>query len=176
MAFLAQLHSIQGQSLSLLQRLLLVNDGTLTDALEAAFLEPIVLIKISTDAEAATEPPADLELPVNAQVMRRQILLTGSDSKRSFVFAESWIVLHRLPVAMREQLTESDTPIGRLWNDHKLETRKELLRFWRQPAGEIGRHFCVGEDATLLARSYRVFLGLAPLMIISEYFPSDLAL
>jgi chorismate-pyruvate lyase len=179
MAFLAQLKTldaIEGRSLSLLQRLLLVNDGTLTDALEAAFLEPITLRKIATDVSCDVKAPAELELAADRPVMTRLILLRGSASKRNYVFAESWIALDRLPSAMREELIESDTPIGRLWNDHQLETRKELLRFWRQPAGEIAGHLGIDRDAVLLARCYRVFLDRVPLMIIAEYFPSDLAI
>ena len=49
MAFLAQLDAIDGRRLNLLERLLLVNDGTLTDALEMAFLEPIALEKLSIE-------------------------------------------------------------------------------------------------------------------------------
>ena len=46
MAFLAQFGDFDASSLDLLQRVLLVSDGTLTDTLEAAFLEPISLRKI----------------------------------------------------------------------------------------------------------------------------------
>ncbi len=171
MGFLAQLDAIEGRSLSLLQRLLLVNDRTLTDALEAAFLEPIALVKVAMEISCDSTTPAALELAADCPAMRRQVLLTGSQSKRTYVFAESWIALDRLPAAMREELIESDTPIGRLWNDHQLETRKELLGFWREPAGEVAAHFGIDREAVLLARSYRVFLNRAPLMIISEYFP-----
>lgn len=176
MAFLPQLDTIDGRSLNLLQRLLLVNDGTLTDALEVAFLEPIELEKISLETGSNGRVPEALGVAPGALVMRRRIVLRGQNSRRGFVFAESWIALDRLPAGMREQLTTSDNPIGRLWTEYKLETRKEILRFWRQPAEELGRCFSIGPDATLLARSYRVFRGGEPLMIISEYFPADLSL
>jgi hypothetical protein len=47
MEFLAQFGEFDASSLGLLQRILLINDGTLTDTLEAAFLEPISLGKIA---------------------------------------------------------------------------------------------------------------------------------
>ena len=45
MGFLAQFDGFDASSLDLLQRILLVTDGTLTDTLEAAFLGPIGLGK-----------------------------------------------------------------------------------------------------------------------------------
>jgi chorismate-pyruvate lyase len=176
MSFLEQLDVIGGRSLNLLQRLLLVNDGTLTDALEAAFLEPIKLVRLSVDVSSGDDGPVDLAQDSGLPVMRREILLQGASSRRNFVFAQSWIALNRLPAPMRSDLVESGKPIGRLWSEYRLETAKEVLRFWREPAGKLSIHFGCGLDAILLARSYRVLQHGAPLMVIAEYFPADLAL
>jgi chorismate-pyruvate lyase len=176
MSFLEQLDAIGGRSLNLLQRLLLVNDGTLTDALEAAFLEPIALVRLSVDVSSASDCPLDLAPDAGLPVMHRRILLRGSISLRNFVFARSWIALTRLPAAMRSELVESGKPIGRLWSEYRLETAKEVLRFWREPAGELSIHFDGAPDATILARSYRVLQRGIPLMVIAEYFPANLAL
>ena len=176
MSFLEQLDAIGGRSLNLLQRLLLVNDGTLTDALEAAFLEPIALVRLSVDVSSVSYGFLDLAQGPGLPVMHREILLRGSISRRNFVYAKSWIALNRLPAAMRSELAESGKPIGRLWSAYRLETAKELLRFWRQPAGEVSIHFGGARDAMILARSYRVLQHGIPLMVIAEYFPADLAL
>lgn len=176
MSFLEQLDAIGGRSLNLLQRLLLVNDGTLTDALEAAFLEPIALVRLSVDVFSASDGTLDLAQDPGLPVMHREVLLRGSTSRRNFVFAKSWIALNRLPAAMRSELAESGKPIGRLWSEYRLETAKEVLRFWREPAGELSIHFGGGPDAMILARSYRVLQHGTPLMVIAEYFPADFAL
>ena len=54
MSFLLQLEDFDPHSLGLLQRIFLVSDGTLTDTLEAAFLEPVGIVKLA--AETAREP------------------------------------------------------------------------------------------------------------------------
>lgn len=174
MAFLAQLDSIDGRRLNLLQRLLLVNDGTLTDAVEMAFLEPIALEKLALEITTGADAPEALEASPTMQIMERRILLKGEQTRQPFVYAESWIVLDRLPEGMRNQLIASSSPIGRLWTDYKLETRKEILRFWRQPAAALAIHFGIKATDELLARSYRVFRHAEPIMIITEYFPATL--
>jgi chorismate-pyruvate lyase len=174
MAFLAQLDSIDGRRLNLLQRLLLVNDGTLTDAVEMAFLEPIALEKLSLEITTGSEAPEALDAPAAAQIMERRIFLKGEQTGRRFVYAESAIVLDRLPEGMRNQLIASTAPIVRLWTDYKLETRKEILRFWRQPAAALAAHFGIKPSDELLARSYRVFRHAEPIMLITEYFPTTL--
>jgi chorismate-pyruvate lyase len=149
-------------TLSPLQRMLLACDGTLTDMVEAAFGEPLRLIKLGVETMPAAEPEPALEISPGDWIMRRRILLQGAVSKTNYVRAESLIALAALPAALREDLVSTDSPIGRLWALHKLETRKEILRVWRSAAGE---------EAEQLARTYRVFSGGRPIMFITEYFP-----
>lgn len=174
MAFLAQLDSIDGRRLNLLQRLLLVNDGTLTDAVEMAFLEPIAVEKLALEITTGSDAPEALQAAPALQIMERRIILKGEQTQQPYVYAESWIVLDRLPEGMRNQLIASASPIGRLWTEFRLETRKEILRFWRQPAAALAVHFRISPTAELLARSYRVFRNAEPIMIITEYFPATL--
>ncbi len=162
------------RSLPALQRVLLTSDGTLTDALEAAFLEPMTLLKIGTETSAAASGVPELDLAAGAPVMLRKILLRGGRTGATYLYAESRIVLDRLPPEFRERLTGSDVPLGRLWAEHRLETRKEILRVWRRPAAELSVHFGGAEQASLLVRSYRVFSGGRPIMLITEYFPEEL--
>ncbi len=161
-------------SLNLIARLLLTSDGTLTDIVQAVFLEPIELVKLSIEQCAATELEESLEIRPSDPLMRRKILLRGGVSGSNYVYAETLIALNSLPEAVREGLVRSGSPIGRLWVQHKLETRKEVLSIWRERAGELGPHFGITADADVLARTYRVFTGGKPSMLISEYFPATL--
>ncbi len=156
-------------TLSPLQRMLLACDGTLTDMVEAAFGEPIRLIKLAVETAPANEAVRELDLEAGALAMRRQILLQGESTGVNYVYAESLIAVDTLPPALREALLHSDAPLGRLWVQHQLETRKEILRVWRIP-GEAPRFGPAGAQGQL-ARSYRVFSAGRPIMLISEYFP-----
>jgi chorismate-pyruvate lyase len=161
-------------SLGLIPRLLLISDGTLTDIVEAAFLEPITLVKLSLDSYAASVPVDALDIKTGDPVMRRKILLRGAVTGTNFVYAQTLIALNSLPQVVRDELVNSGSPIGRLWTQHKLETRKEMLSIWREEAGELAEHFGLPENESMLARTYRVFTAGQPSMLISEYFPENL--
>jgi chorismate-pyruvate lyase len=67
-------------------------------------------------------------------------------------------------------LFESDTPLGQLWLDQKLETYKEIVEM-RSAAGGPGAEYLEGDGSEILMRKYRVYSGGIPVMIISEHFP-----
>jgi len=172
MAFLAQFGDFDASGLDLLQRVLLVSDGTLTDSLEAAFLEPIALRKIAIEVAPADRAIPELDVAPGEPLMERKILLCGETSGRAYVYAESLLVLARLPPRFHEELVESDMPMGRLWSEHKLETWKELLSMQRHPMGDLSAHFQAEPEADCLVRRYRVISAGRPLMAITEHFPA----
>ncbi len=169
--FLAQTDLESLGNLSLLQRMLLVCDGTLTDMVEAAFLEPIRLVKLAVETSPAQEAIDELDIPAGRLVVQRQILLQGATTGTNYVYAESLIAVDSLDPAFRDALLNTDAPLGRLWIQHKLETRKEILRVWRLPPGEGPPHFGPAASHGHLARRYRVFSSGRPIMLISEFFP-----
>jgi len=170
MGFLTQLNGMDFGSLGLLERVLLVSDGTLTDIVEAAYLEPIALVKVAIEVSASAAAVEELELAAGASVMRRRILLRGESSGTCYVYGDSLIALDALDPVFREELVASTHPMGRLWVLHKLETHKEILRIWRAPAGELGARLGVAPDAALLSRTYRVISRGRPIMLITESF------
>ena len=170
--FSEQLQGFDASSLDLLQRILLVNDGTLTEALEAAFLEPVLLVKLAGGVSRASERNEELELDAGEQLMERKILLRGEASGANFVYAESLLAVDRLPGPLREGLLNSSMPLGRLWSEHRLETWKEIRHVERRRAGAFASYFGCREDDEVLARRYRVFSGGRPSMVIAEYFPA----
>jgi len=166
--FLQQLCGFDARSLPLLQRILLVCDGTLTDTIEAAFQEPIVLHKVDVAVSAAATPTPELSIQSGAQVMHRRILLRGESTGRNYVYAQSLLALDHLPAGFRRDLVESNVPLGRLWSDYRLETWKELLSVERAPA--TSAYFPAGD---LLTRTYRVISAGRPIMRITESFPAS---
>ena len=169
---LVPLQEFDATSLDLLHRVLLVNDGTLTDALEAAMLEPIRLKKLAVDVFPAPEAVASLELDAGHLMMDRKILLVGAGTGRNYVYAESQLALDRLPAGLRQELIQSAKPMGRLWSEYRLETWKEPLRVSRGPADELAVYFPAGAHNDLLSRHYRLISGGKPLMVINEFFPT----
>ena len=159
-------------TLSVLQRILVTTDGTVTEMLAAMFLEPIELVKIAVAiAPSAAAFPA-LELDAGSTLMRRQVILRGSRSGTPYVYAEVAIAADRLALRLRDDLLEGRVPLGQLWISHRLETFKERPRVRQRLAGALAQHLDVGEEDTLIERAYRTFTGGQPVFLVTEYFPS----
>jgi chorismate-pyruvate lyase len=162
-------------TLSPLQRLLLVIDGTVTTALEALAGEAITVASLDQHPRVLVLADADLAAPAGTAVLERRVALTGAASGRRYALAESVILLDRLPGALRVALAAGRVGIGQVLRTPGFDSRREGLWFgrWRQPlpapfAGPAGDDF--------LARAYRVLGGGVPVMRITEFFPWDLAL
>lgn len=166
-----QFNGVNPGSLDLLQRILLVTDGTLTDTLETAVLEPIGLKKLTSDISITSSRVEALELDAGQPVMRREILLFGETTGANYVYAESLLALNRLPEQLREELIHSGKPMGRLWSEYKLESRKELLEIEYRPLDDLGAYF-KPSSLNLLSRRYRLISGGKPLSVIRECFPT----
>jgi chorismate-pyruvate lyase len=170
---LPQTSDLDMSTLGLLQRILVTTDGTLTDMLAAAFLEPIQLVKLAVTIERSAEPVRSLDVAAGSTVMRRRIVLRGERSLVNYVYAETQIAADRLAPRFREDLLAGNTPLGQLWLTHRLETWKERPRVRRRPAGELAGHLDVSEDAGLIERSYRTFTAGAPVFDVTEFFPLE---
>src|SRR5271157_4961973 len=171
---LAKLEGLEISSLEPLQRVLLVTDGTLTEILEATFLERIQLIKVAQQVTQANASHAQLDPDPDHKeaVMERKVLLRGEASGRNYAYAESLIAVDRLGPTFGDELLESNTPLGRLWLQYKLETFKELQAVHCQSANQLSCYFECTDASLLLVRTYRVFSGSRPVMIITEHFPT----
>src|SRR5262245_8679314 len=173
MRILGLLKGIDVHALDPLHRVLLVTDGTLTETLEAIFLEPIELVRVGQRNMAANASHALLQLDDGETVVERRILLRGSRSGTNYVYAESLIAADRLDPEFRRSLVERDVPLGRLWIEQKLETFKEFLEVRCEPACEVPAEF--EPNGTLLVRTYRVYSAGKPVFVITEHFPSTFA-
>ena len=95
---LEKLEGIDAGSLDPLQRILLITDGTLTEILEANFLERIRLVKLSQQVTTPNSSHTSLAPRDNENLLERKILLRGASSGRNYVYAESVIALNGLPL------------------------------------------------------------------------------
>ena len=173
MSFLAGLGNLDWGAVDLLQRVLLVTDGTLTDILQVAFREPIGVRKLDPDI---TDISVDaLELQPGETRMDRSVVLYGQKTGTNYVYADSTLVIDRLPKKLRDELLNSDKPIGRLWSQYKVETRKEMLHVSKCAPARLLPHFkYMTENEQFFKRSYRLITSGRPVIIITEYFPSGL--
>jgi chorismate-pyruvate lyase len=154
-----------------LQRIILSSNGTLTKLLEDLIGEQLIVIKLHESVDIHQQPIAYLELPAQQKVIQRKICLQGKNSGINWLYAESIIVPDRLESPFRDELLESQIPIGNLWFKYRVETFKEILPPFQQSAGELAQYFAIEPQQPLLGRTYRVFSKQQPVMMLTEKFP-----
>lgn len=153
------------------QRMLLGTDGTVTHILEAYAGEPIEVVKLRQEFDVGGEADAELELSIDDKVLRRRVLLRGTETGRTLLYAEATIAVARVAPEILDGLVATDKPIGALLAAHRTETFREILWAQREPAGRRGVHFGVEASAKMALRRYRVISGGRPIILIVEAFP-----
>lgn len=157
------------------QRVLLATDGTVTDILCAYTGQKISVVKLVHSVVRLTGAVAGyLEIDASERVLLRRILLQGETDRRNYIYGESLLLPQRLNRQLRTDLFATRKPIGQLINEARLETRREILGCGLEPAGALGEHFGIHGRATLIARTYRVFVQRRAVMLITEKFPRSL--
>ena len=154
-------------SLSLLQKILLTTDGTVTQLLEILTGERIRVDKL--EHELVQGGPPLLGVSPSEPVLSRKILLRGATAP--YMYAHSYLVPSRLPRGMQAQMLGTDTPIGQLWKSARLETYREIVDYRREDDPTIAALF--GIEAQILSRSYLIHVGQAPMGLITEKFPAS---
>jgi chorismate-pyruvate lyase len=142
--------------------------GTVTD-----FLEQLVGERIDAHTHHHGIVEADnasgLRVEEGEPLLQRAATLRGRTSGCSFVYAESVIVVGRLPSRFRTQLETSTDPIGRILDEMEIAVNRESV-------GEPNGSFVprpdrgVRGDDYLLTRTYRIDSEQTPVMIITEWF------
>ena len=161
-------------SLSPLQKVLLLTDGSVTILLEAASGERVDVRTIAQDVVPADAVQAErLKSAIGDPVNRRVVNLVGARTGRVFVHALSFTPLDRLTPGARDDLLAADIPIGRILLRHRMETRRELSEVGVVRAGSmLGETFALPADAPVLCRRYTIIHGGMPLISIEERFPA----
>lgn len=164
---------IDPYTLNTFQRILLTTDGTVTHMLEAYLLEPIQVIKLSEKLVTLTQDLLHVRLKKDTEIIERKILLQGSISQKNFLYAESLIFIDSIDEKFREKLLKSKTPIGKIWNEKKIETFKEILDLGKEPANGLANYFNIEPEAKMLFRTYSVVSNRKFTMLITEKFPES---
>jgi len=156
------------QELSLFEKILLATDGTVTDLIALYAGETIRVKKLDQFIERRDAPPA-LRCHEPTRMLQRRILLAGA--ARHYLYAESQFVLERFSAHLQQQLLETDTPVGMLWKEARLETYREITAKTIEAGGEIARHFELPPDTDFVSRTYLIHYQGLPLGSITEKWP-----
>jgi chorismate-pyruvate lyase len=168
----ARLQDVAFAQLPVELRLLLIHDGTLTTALEAYQLAPII-----ADVEGQEEMVLDvgyarwLRATPGDHALSRRTALRQRITGRLLVHADVVLLLDRLPDTFPEVLATSDKGLGAAFARLQVETRRELLWFGRAPLRGLrpGDRALAGESG--VARCYRLIVDGTPVCCIEETFP-----
>jgi chorismate-pyruvate lyase len=152
------------------QRFLLSTDGTMTTALAAYHGERVDIRLLGQEVLTLDEPDTTLELASGERILVRRALLVGTRSGASLLYGYSRVALDRLSPEVRAELLAGEAPIGLVLRDHRLETFRALLDLGvRSGRGEVAAHLGSGP---LCFKTYAIFAGGRPLMVVHEEFPT----
>ncbi len=158
-------------SLGVVPRILLTTDGTLTHILEAYAVEPVYLVKLSHAMVTDPLVRVSLGLGEHERALRRVILLRGAKSDATFVYADSVVMLDRLPAMVVEGLLDTEIPIGKLLFSCRAETYREILATGEEQDPGVAAHFGVEGSEPLVSRTYQIVFEDRPVTRITEKFP-----
>ncbi|MCR9252648.1 MAG: chorismate pyruvate-lyase family protein [bacterium] len=163
--------SISYNKLSMPQRIILHNGGSLTKLLEVMLGEELNLNKISEELINSKTPITELNIETGQQIMSRKITLYGQHSKTHYIYADSIIATKNLEDDFADALINTNIPIGKIWEMLKIETYKKIIAWGKLPAGNVGLHFNISPLESVLYRTYLVYSQKKPIMQITEKFP-----
>jgi chorismate-pyruvate lyase len=156
-------------------RMLLFTDGTVTRALEAWALCRVVVDVVDEHLGGLPDELAVcLDCAAGAEVRHRRVTLQSADDGTPLVYAESLILFERLPAGFLALLAHSRQGIGEALSAGRFESRRELLWFGLSSAPDW--HQASFRRQSTLARTYRIVIDDAPVMVITEAFPVQPAL
>ncbi len=140
-------------------------DGSVTLLLELLTGKTVTVSTLEQRVSKATPDIARLlEIEAGDEVNIR--LVTLSAEGIVYVLAKSLSAIKRMPQEVRNDLMRADIPIGRILREHKLETRRDILKIKEEHSEFFG-------DIPVLSRDYSIIYKGKVLMWINERFPVD---
>jgi chorismate-pyruvate lyase len=144
-----------------------------TRSLEARTLSPVTVRPLE---QATVAAPADaarcLEVATGVECVRRRVSMQVAGAPVA-IWAESFLLVDRLPGDFVEQIGASTTGIGGSLQQLKLESWRELLHYGlSSPPDWAGFET---SSSLALTRLYRICTVGRPALLISETFAVELA-
>lgn len=166
-----QLREVNLRVLSPFQRALLVFDGSVTKLIEAYTMEPVEVIRISQAIQQLASDNSWLQVSEGTKVLARQVILRGTYSHRTHVYAVSLLVHERLPDHIKVRLGKEGPGLGRMMIDSRMETFREILWYGMERLSNLPEKVGYLADEEFLSRTYRIIVNKEPIMLINERFP-----
>lgn len=159
--------------LSKAQQLLLMTDGSVTTLLEVITGKPVVVTTLLQQVvEADAERASALDVEEGDNINYRVVVLKNDGNHQPLIYAESYTPIARLKKEFRHDLMKADIPIGRIMNQRKIESRREIRRIEIVCNEEVSELFGVAQNVPLLSRTYDIISHDTVLIRITETFPS----
>jgi len=122
---------------------------------------------VKADAERATA----LDIEEGDNINYRIVVLKNRGEERPLIHAESFAPIARLQKEFRYDLMKADVPIGKIMQQQKIESRREIRSVEVVDSDELSELFGVSHDVHMLSRVYDIISNNMVLMHIRETFP-----
>ena len=150
---------------------LLFTDGTVSRALEAQTLSQVTVTALEqVTAPAPQQAARYLGLEQDTECVRRRVTMHIAREHLA-VWAESYIILERLPSQFVATLGVTPQGIGGSLQHLKLESARELLCFGLAQPPQWAR---TGAALSTLTRIYRIITQGRPALLITEHFALEM--
>jgi chorismate-pyruvate lyase len=167
------LRDVNLRALSPFQRALLVIDGTVTKFIEAYTMQPVEIIRLHQRIQNLPVDHIWLEAQRGVAVVAREVLLRGKYNQRLYAYAASLVIPDRLGEAENEKLEIEGEGLGRILNQNRLETYRDILWYGKEDLSSLPLAIGNLVGQAFLSRTYRIIARGKPIMFINEKFPLD---
>jgi len=171
----AGLNDINWNQLTPFHRALLVNDGTVTQLIEAYLGLPVEVELLSQEKQQLKTPDKWLQTETGTTIINRRVILRSSPlscpDQQIHTYAISQLVYNRLPPEMQQGLGTNGIGLGRLLRQNRMETRRDLLWYGLEHNPELSTQIGTSSAQPFLSRSYLVIRDGVPMMRVTEKFP-----
>ena len=171
----AEVGPVNLRALSPFQRALLIIDGTVTTFLEVFTLEPMELQHLNRITLELQQDHEWLEADKGTEIALREVLIQGRQSHNLYLYAVASVAVNRLPEDARVRLAAPGGSLGRVLNELRMETRREILWYGREKNDQLPDAVRQLYDGSFLCRTYRIIANSIPIALVHEKFPGSIA-